>query len=76
MDRNLTVLGLIPRDFPFEGRRATFLGTFDQYLYTSLVRAEFLQYHLYMNVAEPSYTLQNSCPSFWSPFTSKSPQSR
>ena len=65
MGTNLTVLGLIPRDFPFEARWATFLGAFDQYLYTSLVQAEFLHYHPYMNVAEPSYTLQNSCPAFF-----------
>ena len=65
MDRNLTVLGLIPKAFPLEKRLATFLAGFDQYLYTSLVCAEFLNYHLYMNVAEPSYTLQNSCPAFF-----------
>ena len=58
MGRNLTVLGLIPRAFPLEGRRATLFGAFDQYIYTSLVRAASLHHHLYFNVFEPSYTLQ------------------
>ena len=60
MGRDLTVLGLIPRAFPLEGRRATFLGAFAQYLYTSLMLAASLYHHLYFNVAEPSYTLQKA----------------
>ena len=64
--KSITVLGLIPRAFPSEERQATFLGAFDQYLYTSLVRAESLDIHLYMNVAEPSYTLRKGCPAFFS----------
>ena len=60
----MTVLRLVPRAFPLEGRRATFLGAFGQYLYTSLVRAESLHLHLYMNVVEPSYTLQKACTAF------------
>ena len=68
MGRDLTVLGLIPRAFPLEGRRATFFGAFAQYLYTSLMRAAFLYHHLYFNVAEPSYTLQKAVPRLFSSY--------
>lgn len=65
MGRSLTDLGHITRAFPLRAIRATFLMAFDQYLYSSLVRAETLHYRLYMNLYEPSYPLQKRLASIF-----------